>query len=209
MSLDTPIAVSAAQGSFLALQCKLLGVKNVLEVGTLGGYSALWMTSASEQTRVTTVDVDADATAAATRAGKEAVEKYGYSGGERIEALHGAGLDILPKLVEEVKAGKRERYGFVFIDADKVNNLSYFEMAMEMCTPGACIIVDNVVRRGMLAMTEQQLKEIGADAWSNASVNGAKRVVEAAGKNERVLASTLLQLVGEKNYDGLLMCMIE
>lgn len=175
------------------LQARMLRAKNVLEVGTLGGYSTIWLASAWEGVRVMTVEID-------EHHQRVALENLAYAGLEnRVEAILGPGVEVLPRLLEEVRAGRRERFDMVFIDADKVNNWGYFDLAVQMCRPGACVIVDNVVRRGFLADAEK--------AKTDVMVEGSRRVVENAGKDPRVDA-VVIQLVGEKNYDGFLVATV-
>lgn len=188
------IAVSRLQGQFIALQCRMLNAKHVLEVGTLGGYSTICLAGSGEDVRVTTVEVDERHAAVA----REAIDAAGA--GERVEICLGAGMEVLPKLREEVEAGKRERWDFVFIDADKENNLAYLNEAVPMCRSRACVIVDNVVRKGNVADAEM--------AKTDSRVEGSRRVIEAAGRDER-LDCSLLQTVGEKNYDGMLICVVK
>ena len=188
------IAVSPLQGQFLQLQARFIGAKHILEVGTLGGYSTIWLAATSPGVKVVTVEVDPYHAAVA----KESIENAGL--GERVDIREGAGVDVLRKLKEEVSAGKREKLDFTFIDADKENNLFYFKRAVEMSRSGGCIIVDNVVRRG--AVADEKL------ANSDVAVKGSRQVIEAAAKDERVDA-TLIQTVGEKNYDGMLICRVK
>lgn len=189
------IAVSTSQGKYLAIQTKLMGAKNVLEVGTLGGYSSIWFASAGEAVHVTSVEVDAKHKAVA----ESNIAHAGLS--DRIEVLLGAGLDVLPSLVAEVQEGKRPKFDLVFIDADKVNNARYFALAMQMVRSGACIYVDNVVRKGKLVdKTLIQSEEPG--------VMGSRAVIEAVGRDERVEA-VVLQTVSEKNYDGFLIAVVK
>lgn len=184
-------AVSPSQAKFLALHCRTAGVKHVLEVGTLGGYSAIWMAGENPQLRLTSVEYDPHHVDVA----RSNIANAGLS--DRIEVIHGAGVDILSKLREEVRAGRRPRFGFVFIDADKVNNWSYFRLAREMVEPGSVICVDNVVRDGLVA-------ELG---YSDPHLEGAREVVEKAGREEGV-DSVVLQTVGEKGYDGWLWAVV-
>jgi predicted O-methyltransferase YrrM len=187
------IAVSPSQGKFLMLQARMIRAERVLEVGTLGGYSTIWLASARKSIKVTTVEiVDHHRDVAVANLKNAGVE-------DRVESLLGAGLDVLPKLLKEVETGKRQKYDMVFIDADKINNWSYFDLAVQMSRPGACIIVDNVVRRGLLADNEA--------AQTNVNVQGSRRVVEGAGRDSRVDA-VVVQLVGEKNYDGFLVATV-
>lgn len=189
------IAVAPSQGKFLAIQAKLIGARSILEVGTLGGYSAIWFASAGEKVKVTSVEIDPKNKAVA----EENIKHAGLT--DRIQVLLGPGLDILPILVQEVKDGYRETFDMVFIDADKVNNLAYFNLAMQMVRPGACIYVDNVVRKGKL-VDEEMINE------KDPSVLGSRAVVEGVGKDKRVEA-TVLQTVGEKNYDGFLIAVVK
>ena len=186
------IEVSPLQGKFLALQCQLINAKRILEVGTLGGYSSIWLASTGPDVTVTTIEIDPHHAEVARRA----INNAGLSG--RITVVEGAGVDVLPKIREEVEAGSLEKYDMVFIDADKQNNLNYLNESLRMCRSRALIIVDNVVRKGQLASAEAAEKD--------ERVLGARKVVEAAGKDDRVLSATLMQTVGEKNYDGFLMC---
>lgn len=187
------IAVSPSQGKFLMLQARMLRAERVLEVGTLGGCSTIWLASARKNIKVTTVEIIEHHRDVA----QANLEHAGVA--DKVESLLGPGIEVLPKLLEEVKAGKRGRYDMVFIDADKINNWGYFDLAVEMSRPGACIIVDNVVRRGLLADAEA--------AKTNIAVEGSRKVVENAGKDPRV-DGVVIQLVGEKNYDGFLVATV-
>lgn len=188
------IAVSPLQGQFLSIQCHLVNAKNVLEVGTLGGYSAIWFASTSPDIKVTTVEIDPDHAAVA----RKCVDAAGV--GDRVEILVGSGVDVVPKIKEEVAAGRRPKFDLVFIDADKVNNLTYLNHSIEMSRQRGCIIVDNVVRKGLVAVAEE--------AEKFESVRGSRAVLEAAAKDSR-LHVTLIQTVGEKNYDGMLICSVK
>lgn len=108
----------------------------------------------------------------------------------------GAGVEVLPKIVEEVKQGRLGKFQFVFIDTDKENNWNYVDMTLELCEPGACIIVDNVVRRGQLAADSDE-----------PSIAGARCTVENVGKDDR-LEAVVLQTVGDQNYDGFLIATV-
>lgn len=185
------IAVSPLQGSFLALQTRLLGSKNVLEVGTLGGYSTTWFAASEAVQKVVTVDFNPKHTQVA----KENIANAGLT--DKVEFITDTGINALTKLRDEVKAGSRPQFDFVFIDADKENNHNYVKLSLDMTPVGACIIVDNVVRRGKLADAEL--------AKTNSVIKASRECVEAVGKDDR-LDATLIQTVGEKNYDGMLIC---
>ncbi|KAF1951032.1 O-methyltransferas-like protein family 3 [Byssothecium circinans] len=185
------IAVSPSQGKYLKLQAQLVRAKNILEVGTLGGYSTIWLANASPDIKVTTVEVDA-------HHAEVAKENFAHAGvAERVEVKLGPGVEVLPQLAEEVRQGKREKFQLVFIDADKVNNWNYVDTALGMTESGAAIIVDNVVRKGQLT-----------NADGDAGVQGARKVVESVGKDDR-LDGVVLQTVGEKNYDGFLIAVVK
>jgi predicted O-methyltransferase YrrM len=188
------IAVSPAQGQYLQIQAKLIDAKHILEVGTLGGYSTIFLANASPETKVTTVEIDKKH----AKVARENVDAAGV--GDRVEIVLGGGLDVLPKLLDEVKEGKRPRWDLVFIDADKSSNWEYFDLAAQMSRPGACLIVDNVVRKGALV---DKVK-----AKSDPSVAGSRRVITNSGKDDR-FDSTVIQVVGEKNYDGMMIAILK
>lgn len=192
---DLPdIAVSAFQGQFLSLQCKLIHAKHVLEVGTLGGYSTIWLASSSSDIKITTIEVNEHHANVA----RDSIANAGLS--DRVEVITGSGVDVVARLAAEVREGRREKFDFAFIDADKPNNWAYLREAIAMSRQAACLIVDNVVRRGTTANDEL--------AKTDAAVKGSRLVIEEAGKDER-LDATLLQMVGEKNYDGMLICVVK
>ncbi|KAF1348660.1 O-methyltransferas-like protein family 3 [Delphinella strobiligena] len=176
------IAVSPLQGQFLQLQCQLLGAKNVLEVGTLGGYSTIWLASASPDIHVTTIEVDSHHADVA----RKSIEKAGLA--DKVEVLLGSGVDVLTRLEAQVAAGSREKFDFVFIDADKQGSPAYLDISTRMARRGARIIVDNIAER-------------------DSRVKGSREAIIAAGRDGR-LDATVMQTVGEKNYDGFLMCRV-
>ncbi|GAB1742977.1 hypothetical protein NU219Hw_g8676t1 [Hortaea werneckii] len=188
------IEVSLLQGRFLRMQCIAANAKNILEVGTLGGYSSILLAASSPQAQVTTIEVDPHH----ARVARDVHAHANLS--DRIDVRLGAATDVLPILAEEVRERKREKFNFVFIDADKENNLNYLNLAIPMCEARAVIVVDNVCRGGRLIDPEAVKAE--------PRVQGSRRVVEAAGKDERLVCS-LVQTVGEKGYDGFLMCVVK
>ncbi|KAI9705773.1 MAG: hypothetical protein M1820_005021 [Bogoriella megaspora] len=186
------ISASPSQGKFLALQCLASRATHALEVGTLGGYTAIWLTSMNPKLHLTTVEVDPHH----AKIARENLERAGV--GERVEIVVGEGVEVLPRLKEEVRKGERERVGFAWIDADKENNWRYLQEVVEMAEKGASVLVDNVVRRGALIDEKQRGDE---------AVEGGRRVVEGVGRDERV-EGIVVQTVGEKNYDGFLMAVV-
>ncbi|KAK9370455.1 S-adenosyl-L-methionine-dependent methyltransferase [Lipomyces kononenkoae] len=185
------IALSPAQGKFLALHCRASAVTHALEVGTLGGYSAIWVASENPQLRLTTIEYNPKHVAVA----RKNIELAGLS--DRIEVIQGAGIDVLASLRDEVVAGTRPQFGFVFIDADKENNWNYFKLAKDMVKSNSVICVDNVVRGGRLA-------DLGN---TEPYVVASREVVENAGKEPGV-DSVVIQTVGEKSYDGWLWAVV-
>jgi predicted O-methyltransferase YrrM len=188
------ISCYPSQGKFLALQARIAHAENILEVGTLGGYSSIWMATAGEHVKITTVEVNPHHKAVA----EENIANAGLS--NQIEVILGQGVNVLPELRDEVAAGTRKPFDFVFIDADKPNNLTYFNLALEMARPGTAIFVDNVVRKGMLADAEAAKGDI--------RISSTREMIEAIGKNAKVDA-VVMQTLSEKNYDGFLVAVVK
>ncbi|MCJ1438726.1 hypothetical protein MMC27_008116 [Xylographa pallens] len=178
---------------FLALQCRIGKVEHALEIGTLGGYTAIWIATQNPRIRVTAIEIDPRHAEVA----RQNIKMAGVS--DRVTVIVGAGLDVIPKLQEEVNVGGRPKFGFVYIDADKMNNWAYFQATVPMTLPGGCIFVDNIVRKGNIVCEEYQGDE---------GVIGARQVIEGAGKEERVDV-VVLQTVSEKSYDGVLMAVVK
>ncbi|KAL9614084.1 MAG: hypothetical protein Q9167_001438 [Letrouitia subvulpina] len=188
------IGCPVVQGKFFAMQCRMLGVTHSLEVGTLGGYSAIWLLTENPQLHVTTVEFK-------EHHAKTALHNFEAAGvADRVEIIVGAGAEVLPRLLREVEQGKRERFGFTFIDADKLNNWNYFDLAVKMSVPRACIVVDNVVAHGTLIDEKEALKDV--------MVKGARDVIERVGRDERV-EGTVLQTVSDTGYDGFLIAAVK
>jgi predicted O-methyltransferase YrrM len=183
-----PIAVAANQGKLLNLLARSIGAKAILEVGTLGGYSAIWLARAlGEGGRLVTLELDAHH-AAVARA------NLAFAGlGEVAEVRQGPALELLPVL--EAESGPP--FDLVFIDADKPSNAAYFGWALKMTRPGGLIIVDNVVRGGAVI-----------DENGDAAVQGVRRLAELIAAEPRVDA-TALQTVGDKGYDGLIVAFVK
>lgn len=178
-----PIAVSAAQGKMLHLMALSIGAGRILEVGTLGGYSAIWLARALKPGgKLISLEID-------PRNAKVAAENIARAGlADRVEIVVGAAIETLPNL-----AGP---FDFAFIDADKESNAAYFDHAVRLSRPGAIIIVDNVVRDGQVI-----------DANGNAQVLGVRRMMDAIHADTRVTA-TAVQTVGAKGYDGFLIAVV-
>ncbi len=177
------IAVAPNQGKLLHILALMLGAKRILEIGTLGGYSTIWMARALPvDGKLITLEADAKHANVAL----DNIARAGLS--DRVQLRLGLALDTLPVLAAE----KPEPFDLIFIDADKVNIPAYFEWAERLARPGSAIIVDNVVRKG----------ELANPANIDPNVLGVRRLHDMLAKNPRVRATTL-QTVGSKGYDGI------
>jgi predicted O-methyltransferase YrrM len=178
------IQVTAAQGKQLQLFARAIRARRILEVGTLGGYSTIWLARAlPPDGRLVTLEVDPHHAEVA----RGNVANAGLA--DRVEVRVGPALETLPDL-----AGP---FDLVFIDADKPNNAGYFAHALRLSRPGTVIVVDNVARDGAVV-----------DASSgDAAVQGTRRLVEAVAAEPRVSA-TAIQTVGAKGYDGYLLAVV-
>jgi predicted O-methyltransferase YrrM len=174
------IAVSPSQGKLLNLIARLGGARRILEIGTLGGYSTIWLARAlPEGGSLVTLEADPKHAEVA----RANIERAGLA---RIVDLRlGEALATLPKLRTEAA------FDLVFIDADKPSNPDYFQWAMALTRKGSLIIVDNVVRDG----------EILDAASADPSIQGVRRMFELIAAEKRAEA-TVLQMVGSKGYDG-------
>jgi predicted O-methyltransferase YrrM len=182
------MAVSENQGKFIQVLAQVAGAKNILEVGTLGGFSSIFLANANPGVKITTIEYNE----VHAEVCKKNFEQAGIS--DRVELLVGSGRDWVPKIYEEFRAGKRELLDFSFIDADKPSNYFYFDYAVKMSRPGAIIIVDNVVRGGAIASDVED---------PHGLVAGSRNAIEKVGADPRV-SSTVIQTVGEKAYDGMI-----
>ena len=182
------INVSPVQGKLLHLLVRAIGARNVLEIGTLGGYSAIWLARAlPDGGRLISLEADAKhAEVAGANIARADLEN-------KVEVRLGLALDLLPGLAAE----RREPFDFVFIDADKPNNAAYFDWALKLSRPGSIIVVDNVVRDGDVI-----------DAVSDSpTVQGVRRFLERLAAEPRVSA-TAIQTVGTKGYDGFAIALV-
>ncbi len=182
------IAVSASQGKLLYLLAKMQGARKILEIGTLGGYSTIWLGRAlPARGRLVTLEAEKRHAEVARRN----IARAGLSG--RIEVRQGPALATLSQMAGERKAA----FDFVFIDADKEHTTEYFEWAVRLSRSGSVIVVDNVIRDG----------EVADAATSDARVQGIRRFNEALAREKRVSATTI-QTVGSKGYDGFTLAVV-
>jgi predicted O-methyltransferase YrrM len=183
-----PINVTPNQGKLLHLMARICRASSILEIGTLGGYSAIWLARAlPDGGRLVTLEAEQRyaevATANIARAGLA----------DRVEVRVGRALDTLP----ELEADGYGPFDLVFIDADKPSNPDYVEWALKITRPGSVIIVDNVVRGG----------EVADSGSEDSAVLGVRRMNELIAADQR-LAATAIQTVGSKGYDGLLVALV-
>ncbi|MEO1305448.1 MAG: O-methyltransferase [Pseudomonadota bacterium] len=177
-----PHAVTPLQAQFLAMLIQMIGAKTVLEIGCLGGYSAVAMARAlPEGGSLITTEID-------TRTAEVAQANIDGSGvADRITLHVGPAMPVIDAHIE---AGAI--FDFVFIDADKVNHKNYFERALNLSRPGTVIVADNIVRGG--AVLDETSEEN--------SVQGVRALMTFAQSLENV-EMTAMQTVGEKGYDGM------
>src|ERR1700730_8371019 len=182
------ISVSPNQGKLLQMLAQIVGARSILEIGTLGGYSTIWLARGLRAGgHLITLEVDPKHADVArlniSRAGLQ----------ESVEVRIGNAVEILPQLSAE----RRGPFDLIFIDADKPNIPTYFEWALKLSRPGTLIIVDNVVRDGAV---------IDADS-TDPSVQGVRRFVELLSAKSGV-SGTAIQTVGIKGYDGFAIALV-
>ncbi|WP_436498074.1 O-methyltransferase [Actinokineospora sp. HUAS TT18] len=178
------INVAPNQGKLLHLFARMAGARRVLEIGTLGGYSTIWLARALPVGgEVVTIEHDARYAEVA----RANVAEAGVA--DRVDVHVGEALAVLPELTGP--------FDLVFIDADKVNNPHYFAWALRLSRPGTVIVVDNVVRGGAV---------VDADSI-DPSVVGTRAVIDLMAEDPRVDA-TALQTVGGKGWDGFALALV-
>jgi predicted O-methyltransferase YrrM len=181
------IQVSASQGKFLQILALTQASRRILEIGTLGGYSTLWLARAlPSDGRLVTLEVE-------PRHAEVARENFARAGVARRIDLHvGPALDTLAQF----RNPRVAPFDFVFIDADKPNNLNYVQAALDLSRPGTLIVVDNVVRGGAIVGEPR-----------DAAAEGVRRMADWVAKEPR-LSATVIQTVGSKGYDGFLLARV-
>lgn len=183
-----PISVTPAQGKLLHLFARMIGARRILEIGTLGGYSTIWMARAlPPDGRLVTLEIDAAYAAIAQRN----LERAGL--GDRVQVVVAPAAESLRTLA----AGGIEPFDLVFIDADKASGDRYFLASLALSHPGTVIVVDNVVRKGAVIDAET----------TDPDLLGIRRLAELLA-NERRVAATAVQTVGAKGYDGFIVARV-
>ena len=182
------INVADNQGKLLMLLARTQGARNILEIGTLGGYSTIWLARAlPADGRLVTLE----AVPTHAKVARENIERAGL--GNIVEVRLGRALDTLPQLAAE----GRGPFDFIFIDADKSGYPEYFQWSLKLSRRGTVIVADNVVRQG--AVIEGHSRD--------ANVIGVRRFLELVSLEPRVSA-TAIQTVGAKGHDGFAMAVV-
>jgi predicted O-methyltransferase YrrM len=182
------ISVSSNQGKLLYLLARAQGARSILEIGTLGGYSTIWLARAlPEGGRLVTLEFEPRHAEVA----RSNIARAGLA--DVVDIRLGRALETLPRLI----ADGLGPFDFVFIDADKENTADYFAWSLKLTRRGSMIIVDNVVRKGAV---------INADS-DDANVQGVRRFYEMLASESRVSA-TATQTVGSKGYDGFAIALV-
>ena len=177
------IAVSASQGAFLQLLARVTGARRVLEVGPLGAYSTIWLArGVGAGGEVISLEVDPGHAETA----RENLREAGLDAA--VTVFTGAALDTLPTL--------EGPFDLAFVDADKVNNAAYVDHAVRLSRPGAMVIVDNVVREGRIL-----------EATADEAARATRALYDHVAAHSR-LEATVLQTVGNKGWDGLLLARV-
>jgi predicted O-methyltransferase YrrM len=182
------IGVSPALGKLLTLLATMVGARRILEIGTLGGYSTIWLARGlSAGGKVISLEIDPHHAEVA----RKNVERAGLAA--NVEIRVGPALDTLPTIA----AAKDAPFDLVFIDADKQANADYVARALKMCRKGSVIVVDNVVREGAVADPKSR----------DSSVLGSRKVADMIAAEPR-LSATAIQTVGVKGYDGFIVAVV-
>jgi predicted O-methyltransferase YrrM len=179
------IAVSAQQGKFLSLLAGAIKARSVLEIGTLGGFSTIWLArGVGPDGRVLTLEYEPKHAEVA----RANIDRAGV--GDRVEVLVGPALETLPTVTDGP-------FDLVFIDADKENNVGYLEWAVKLTRPGSVIVVDNVIREGAILAPDPDDK-----------VRATRRTLEVMGEHPQ-LDTAVLQTVGAKHWDGFALALVK
>jgi predicted O-methyltransferase YrrM len=183
------INVAPNQGKLLHLLARLQGARSILEIGTLGGYSTIWLGRAlPEGGRLVTLEANPKHADVA----RANIARAGLAG--LVEVRLGRALETLPQLVAE----DRGPFDFVFMDADRPNNVEYFAWALKLSRRGSLIAIDNVVRNAAVAF---------GSASGDLDVQAVRRLNEVIAAERRVSA-TAIQTVGSKGYDGFILALV-
>ncbi len=182
------ISVTPNQGKFLQLLARLHGARKILEIGTLGGYSSIWLARAlPSDGRLITLE----ASPKHAEVARKNIERAGLA--RAVDLRLGPALELLPQLAAEGLGP----FDLIFIDADKPNTPEYFNWALKLARLGSLIVVDNVIRDGAIVNAESE----------DPAIIGMRRFFDLVAKDKRVSASAL-QTVGSKGYDGFSLALV-
>ena len=182
------IDVTRLQGKFLEFLVRISGARHILEIGTLGGYSTLWLAHALPgDGRIVTLELDPHHAAVASAN----LQSAGIL--DCVDLLVGPAIDTLPTLEKSVAAP----FDLIFIDADKESYPEYLHWALRLSRPGTVIVADNVVREG----------KVVEPACDDKNVQGVRRFSQMLAAEPR-LSATVLQTVGAKGYDGFALAVV-
>jgi len=186
------IHVAANQGKFLAILAQAMRAKRILEIGTLAGYSTIWLADAvslmAADAQVLSLEIDASRATLA----RDNVARAGLQ--DKVTILQGSALDTLRELAQ----APSNPFDMIFVDADKISNVDYFKWSLKLSRPGTLIVFDNVVRNGGIL-----------DEHSNdESIRGIQALFDVVSKEPRVEA-TALQTVGCKGWDGICVILVK
>lgn len=185
------IDVTPLQGRFLEFLVRVTGARRVLEIGTLGGYSSIWMARAlPAEGRMVTLELEPHHAAVA----QLNLENAGVA--ECVEILVGPATETLASL-EKNNSGQGAPFDLIFIDADKQGYPEYLKWALKLSRPGTVIVADNVVRDGKVADAKSK----------DPRIQGVRRFTEMLAAEPR-LSATVLQTVGAKGYDGFALAVV-
>ena len=182
------IQVSAVHGRLLQVLARAVNARRILEIGTLGGYSAIWLGRALPlDGRLVTLELEARHAEVA----RGNIDRAGLS--DRVEVVVGPAVETLKRMVGEAT----EPFDFVFIDADKESYPDYLELSVSLSRPGTLIVADNVVRQGQVADPSN----------ADPRVQAVRQFNELLAADDR-LTATVMQTVGAKSYDGLALAVV-
>ncbi|MEO7688917.1 MAG: O-methyltransferase [Sphingomonas sp.] len=183
------IDVSAAQGKMLHLLARMAGARRILEVGTLGGYSTIWLARAlPEDGRLVTLELEPHH----AKVARGNIARAGLA--ELVDVRTGPAIETLNAMI----AAGEGPFDLIFFDADKRSNVGYLNAALALSRPGTTIVVDNVVRGGGVL----------DDASGDPSVQGTRALFDAIAAEPR-LSATAVQTVGDKGWDGFLLALVD
>jgi caffeoyl-CoA O-methyltransferase len=184
-----PISISPNQGKFLYMLALLRGAKKILEIGTLGGYSTIWLARAlPEGGKLVTLELEPAHAAVA----RKNIELAGLS--SKVTIKTGNALGLLPQMAAD-EAGP---FDMIFIDADKPPYAEYFQWALRLSRPGTLIVADNVIREGQVLEANHPDERVG----------GVQRFNQLLADTPSVIA-TIIQTVGVKEYDGMALAIVK